>query len=207
MSFQEMKVYHWLIESFTSWPSQRIIYWKQTKTCFILLQTWQCLIMTENRLVFCIYYIYVLNVKRKIWIMSIMVFIQSTPSQTRQNKLTGVRQESKETCRSFWVMQCLIYQGPPWNIMLQNTIYLIQNDTDSAIRDSSRSPNQERCHFALKDTRWAGACWCVLQKGANEGFTWPSTVLFILYAFTMIKQWFGVIEQHITLGTSCYLEL
>lgn len=26
------------------------------------------------------------------------------------------------------------FQGPPWNIMLQNTIYLIQNDTDSAIR-------------------------------------------------------------------------
>lgn len=116
------------------------------------------------------------------------------------NSLAGVRQESKGTCCSVWVMRCLIYQGPPWNIMLQNTIYLIQNDTDSAIRDSSRSPNQERCHFALKDTRWAGAYWCVLQKRADEGFTRPSTAL-CSGSMTM-KEWFWVIEQYITLKTS-----
>lgn len=47
---------------------------------------------------------------------------------------------------------CASFQGPPWNIMLQNTIYLIQNDTDSAIRGFQQVPQPGALSFCIKRT-------------------------------------------------------
>lgn len=45
------------------------------------------------------------------------------------------------------------FQRPPWNIMLQNTIYLIENDTDSAIRGFQQVCQPGALSFCIKGTQ------------------------------------------------------
>lgn len=48
---------------------------------------------------------------------------------------------------------CASFQRPPWNIMLQNTIYLIENDTDSAIRGFQQVCQPGALSFCIKRTQ------------------------------------------------------
>lgn len=65
------------------------------------------------------------------------------------------------------------FQGPPWNIMLQNTIYLMQNDTVSAIRGFQQVSKPRALSFCIKGHR---VCWSMVVW-ALRGRKWRRGVL------------------------------
>lgn len=110
------------------------------------------------------------------------VFGETSPKTVGLPSLSANTHKPDSKSSQTWVRPaqvCTTFQGPPWNIMLQNTIYLIENDTDSAIRGFQQVCQPEALSFCIKRTQGVlehGGC-TPKEAADKEPFLWSTEKL------------------------------
>lgn len=111
-------------------------------------------------------------------------------NKQKQNTENTWKLESNETCSFSGGAQqsdaVPHFRRPPWNIMLQNTIYLIQNDTDSAIRGFQQVSKPGALSFCIKGHKVSRSMVVWAREKEKKGSKWRG-VLATLQTTLLVK--------------------